>query len=399
MGSSKPPRGVVRFESTSRNFPKGGYEASYRAPDGKERTKRFLRLVDATRWLDAQRGDKVHGVYVDPLAGRQTFAAFADEWAKAQSWKGTTRESWPYVRARLVPLLGSAPLAEIDVLTLKSARTTLAKKYARSTTDQTMAYAGMVLRAAHAAGRIPRDPTRGYKAPKARADEDDGKVGPDDVPTRAEALALLAGAPDRYRAAVALGLTGLRVGEVLGLSADRVGVASRTVTVDRQLQRVGGELVLTTPKAEKIRTIVVPGVVAVELRRHLRDHQSDGLLFRGLRGTPMMRRDQFYGSAWHPALRAAGLANVDELGAESFRFVFHSLRHFCASSLLAEGAPITAVAGHLGDTVETVSRTYAHWLRDDREVPSEVLDRVLATTQVDCAPRPARKAAGVVAPK
>jgi integrase len=58
--------------------------------------------------------------------------------------------------------------------------------------------------------------------------------------------------------------------------------------------------------------------------------------------------------------------------------VFHSLRHFCASTLLAEGAPITAVAGHLGDTVETVSRTYAHWLRDDRDVPADVLDRVLA---------------------
>jgi hypothetical protein len=35
------------------------------------------------------------------------------------------------------------------------------------------------------------------------------------------------------------------------------------------------------------------------------------------------------------------------------------------------------VTGHLGDTVETVSRTYAHWLRGDREVPADVLDRVL----------------------
>jgi hypothetical protein len=34
--------------------------------------------------------------------------------------------------------------------------------------------------------------------------------------------------------------------------------------------------------------------------------------------------------------------------------------------------------GHLGDTVETVSRVYAHWLRDDRDVPAAVLDRVLA---------------------
>jgi integrase len=84
----------------------------------------------------------------------------------------------------------------------------------------------------------------------------------------------------------------------------------------------------------------------------------------------MLRRDQFYDSVWKPALRAAGLAEG--------RFVFHSLRHFCASTLLAEGAPITAVAGHLGDTVETVTRTYVHWLRDDRDVPAAVLDRVLA---------------------
>jgi integrase len=125
---------------------------------------------------------------------------------------------------------------------------------------------------------------------------------------------------------------------------------------------------LTTPKAEKTRTIIVPGLVAVELRRHLRDHHGDGLLFRGSRGA-LLRRDTFYDSAWKPALKAAGL--------DEDRFVFHSLRHFCASTLLAEGAPLTAVAGHLGDTVETVSRTYVHWLRDDRDVPAEVLDRVL----------------------
>jgi integrase len=67
-------------------------------------------------------------------------------------------------------------------------------------------------------------------------------------------------------------------------------------------------------------------------------------------------------------LKAAGLEG---------RFVFHSLRHFAASTMLAEGAPVTAVAG-LGDTMPTVTSTYAHWLRDDRDVPAEVLDRVLA---------------------
>jgi hypothetical protein len=83
----------------------------------------------------------------------------------------------------------------------------------------------------------------------------------------------------------------------------------------------------------------------------------------------MLRRDQFYSSGWKPALTAAGLA--------ADRFVFHACRHWYASTLLAEGAPLSAVAGHLGDTVETVSRTYVHWLRDDRDVPAEILDRML----------------------
>ena len=42
-------------------------------------------------------------------------------------------------------------------------------------------------------------------------------------------------------------------------------------------------------------------------------------------------------------------------------------------------APVSSrrrVAGHLGDTLETLQRTYAHWLRDDRDVPAEVLDRL-----------------------
>lgn len=381
MGTNQLPRGVRRI-GPSRNHPKGGYEASYRTPDGKERTKRTTRLVDATGWLDAQRGDKVRGVHVDPAAGRQPFISFADEWALAQDWKGTTRDAWTFVRGRLDPILGSLPMSSIDHLTLQRARQMLRAKYERSTTDLTMSYATMILRAAHRAGRLPRDPTLGYRTPKVRADEDDGKVGPDDVPTRAEVLAILDATPPPYRAAVALGIAGLRVGEVLGLTGNRVLVDQRKVTIDRQLQRVDGDLRFTTPKSEKVRTIVVPGVVAVELRRHLRDHagpDQDLPLFSGRRGTPMMRRDQFYASAWRPALLGAGLS--------SDRFVFHSLRHFCASNLLAEGAPMTAVAGYLGDTVQTVASTYVHWLRDDQEVPADVLDGVLAPPAVGTSAR------------
>jgi predicted alpha/beta hydrolase len=51
----------------------------------------------------------------------------------------------------------------------------------------------------------------------------------------------------------------------------------------------------------------------------------------------------------------------------------------CASALLASGAPITAFAGHLGDVPETVMRTYAHWLRDERSIAANILDRLVDT--------------------
>jgi integrase len=360
---------MASIERVKKGNGERGWRARYRSPDGRSREKWFDRKVDAEQFLTSIEHSKNSGAFIDPNAGQVRFAVFAEEWAAAQDWKETSREAWPNVFKRLDPLLGAMPLASIDQLTLKSARQKLSTRYARSTVTLTMAYAGMIMRAAHASGRIGRDPTRGLKPPKARADDLDGRVGPDQVPTRAEALAILGGAPPRYRAAIALGLNGLRIGEVLGMCADRINVEAATVTIDQQLQRIGGRMVMTTPKAEKTRTIKLPDLVLIEVRRHLRDHQGDGLLFRGVRGTPTMRRDQLYGSAWRPALRAAGLAED--------RFVFHSLRHFCASSLLAEGAPITAVAGHLGDTVETVNRVYVHWLRDDRDVPAAVLNRVL----------------------
>lgn len=341
----------------------------WRTPQNKSRMKVFDRLSDARVHLAAVTAARNAGTYIDAALGRQTFGAFAEEWAASQDqWKQNTREAWPGVLRRLESI-ADMPLAGIDQLALQRLRGELATRYAPGTVALTMRYAGMVVRAAYASRRIGHDPTAGLRQKRPRAGERGGQVGSEQVPTRAEALAILAGTPAPFRAAIALGLAGLRVGEVLGMSADRIELDRRAVTVDRQVQYMGGRLTLTTPKAEKCRTITVPGLVAVELRRHLRE-RPDGFLFPGLRGGELLHRQQLYVSAWRPALLTAGLAED--------RFKFHSLRHFCASTLLAEGAPITAVAGYLGDAVQTVSRIYAHWLRDDRDVPATVLDRVLA---------------------
>ncbi len=282
---------------------------------------------------------------------------------------------------RLERHLGDMPPEKIDNLTLRGLQKTLADEddYAGKTIILTMSQAKSVMKAAYAVGAIERDPTLGLKPPKAREDdEDDEAVGPDDVPSRAEVLDILAAAPPPFRAAIALGVNGLRIGEVMGRSQRRIRFDHRLV-VDQQLQRIktssgGWENRLTLPKGGKKRTIALPQSIGFVMRRHIeayppQDDEWGGLLFRGGRGA-LLRRSDLYAQAWKPALVAAGLPED--------RFVFHSLRHFAASSMLADSAPPTAVAAHLGDTLETLQRTYAHWLRDEEEVPAQVLDRVLA---------------------
>jgi integrase len=366
------------------------YRARYRGPDGRERSKTFRTKRDATRWLTSTASSVYSGTYTDPQHGKQRFHDFALEWAEAQDWKDTTRESFPLVLARAeVALPNDVALVGIDELVVKRARVALAAKYKAATVDLTFGYIVAILRAAHAMRRISIDPTARVQGRRRGALERD-RVGPQEVPTRAEVAAIWAAAPSKYRPAIALGASGMRIGEVLGLTADRVDVEERLVTIDRQRQRIGGVMQFTPPKGgrydgDKARTIRVPSAVALELRRHLRDVAHDELLFYGVRGADL-RRDQFYASAWRPALNAAGLA--------SNRYVFHALRHFCASSMLAEGVNPVAVAGHLGDTLETLQRVYAHWMRDDRDVPADALERILVIRDDATSaayPRPARE--------
>lgn len=181
----------------------------------------------------------------------------------------------------------------------------------------------------------------------------------------------------------ALGLAGLRIGEALGLELSRITFGDHvTITVDKQLtslRDVGG--VLTTPKGEKTRTIVVPQLVGDELRRHVDaghggtwvDPNGDEHRMLFTRDGRPIRYSDFYGAGWSPALEAAGLRG---------RFTFHGYRHLVASQLLAEGAPLPVVAGYLGDHIHTVIRVYAHWLRNHQEVPTKILNRAFAAGNV-----------------
>jgi integrase len=257
--------------STDRR-PNGKWRARWREyPGGPQKTKQFDRKLDAQRFLAEIEHRSAIGTYVDPAAGRRPFGELAEAWAAVQDWKPSTRQGWGQTVRRLRSIW-RLPLAEIDRLRLERLRAELAQHYSRRVTRNTMLRALAIARYAFECGLIGRDPTVGVDAsPKRRADDARERLSDEDVPTRAEALAILRCAPSEYRAAVALGLAGLRIGEVLGMTAEAIDLAGRTVRIDQQAQPLPGRgTALTTPKAEKCRTIRVPELVAIELRRHLR---------------------------------------------------------------------------------------------------------------------------------
>src|SRR5829696_7679098 len=63
---------------TSRYGQGNRWQARYLDPDGRERTRTFERKQDAERFVVTMGADVLRGAYVDPNAGKVTFAQFAE---------------------------------------------------------------------------------------------------------------------------------------------------------------------------------------------------------------------------------------------------------------------------------------------------------------------------------
>ncbi|MDQ4091517.1 MAG: tyrosine-type recombinase/integrase [Actinomycetota bacterium] len=126
-----------------------------------------------------------------------------------------------------------------------------------------------------------------------------------------EAVEAIASAmPHRYRAMVTLAAgTGLRQGEVFGLSLPKVDFLRRSLRVDQQLQVLAGAgPFLAPPKTEASRrTVPLPNVVVAALAAHLASFSpgADALVFTNDKGEGI-RRSRF-NEVWHRAVKDAGL--------------------------------------------------------------------------------------------
>lgn len=186
---------------------------------------------------------------------------------------------------------------------------------------------------------------------------------------------LRAAEPSRYHCALVLiASTGLRKGEALALSWDRVDLNAGVLRVEATIARVGGRLIITEPKTVRSRRPVPlnPAVVSM-LRRHRANQAAErlrsanqwtdsGLVFTTELGGPVDPRNLL-----RVIKVASRAAKVEGVGV-------HTLRHSAAVAWLEAGVHIKAVADLLGhSSIAITGDVYGHTSDDTARAAVDAL--------------------------
>ena len=172
--------------------------------------------------------------------------------------------------------------------------------------------------------------------------------------------------------------TGMRQGELLGLTWDDLDWNKGSLKINRQLQRITGEgLCLTPPKTNAGRRTIKIGIATLSmLKEHQKSQfknmacrdpvwQDKNFIFAEANGAPIAPRKIL--KAFKRILAAAGLPDIR----------FHDLRHTAATHMLANGIDLVTVSRRLGHTqASTTLNTYAHAVPGTQEKAAAIMDEI-----------------------
>ena len=267
------------------------------------------------------------------------------------------------IKVQVLPALGDLPLAAVTRSDVQAMVGGWTKTHAPASVRLAFSFTSSMFAAAVRDGLIPTSPCVEVNLPpKNRA-----RVQPLTV----DQVECIAGrvAP-RYRAMVVVcAATGLRGGELRGLTLDRI--SGNDLRIDRQmLDVVDRRPVWGPPKSEAGERIVGMGKVAMAaLEAHLAEYEPgvEGLIWTTRERNPIGRKTG--AEIWHRATDGMGLPDRDG---------WHELRHHHASVLIAAGFSAKAVAERLGhaDAAE-VYKTYVHLFPSDHARMVDAVDAAL----------------------
>ena len=332
-------------------------EAGYTASGGRRRiTRARATEAEAKRALRAIRREVLAEQQSTVVSPRTTLKAWIDTWApgyKRTARPRTYSNDLALLGKWVIPTIGHRRLTDLTVTDLRKMEAAM-RQAGRSTTS--IRYVRLIL----------------HRVLKAATEKDTWKPLPDSTSLPTQRARRLATEQDASRWVAAL-LQGMRQGECLGLTWDRIDLDAGTLTVDRQLVEMTAAEDVTgtdgvtyehlmdgyywgpvkTAAGSRVLPLVPWMAAALTAWRDQCPTSPYGLVWPRPDGGPWSKKDDRL--AWRALQDVAGVHKED-----GGYYLVHEARHSTATLLMAAGVPATVVIAIMGHTAITTSMGYQH---------------------------------------
>lgn len=184
-----------------------------------------------------------------------------------------------------------------------------------------------------------------------------------------------------YLPVLMLVTTGIRRGELLAVRWRDLDLDTRTLRVEQSLEQIKTGMRFKSPKTKHgRRSISLPAVVVMELRRHRKAQQETRLqLGSGRLPDDALVISTYDGRPYSPdALTLRWRRAVGRLRLP--RVTLHSLRHTHASALIAAGMDVLTVSRRLGHSSPSITLgAYAHKFANRDAEAAKLMDAAFGT--------------------
>jgi integrase len=352
---------ITSYESASGKR----YRVRYRKPDHAQTDKRGFRTKrDAELYLASIEISKARGEYVDATAAKVTIGELGAIWLMSQTHlKPSSRDAIEIAwRLFVEPMWGDIAVGTIrhsEVQTWVSQLGTGDAKTAhnagpRSATVVIRAFGVLaaILDVALRDRRISSNPARHVSLPRKKKKQHVYLTH-----NQVSLLAEQAGA--KATLLLTLAYTGLRWGEAVGLRVKDLNALRRRLSVRENAVRVGGIIIVGTPKTHASRSVPFPDLLTFHLAKSAESKSPDQLLFGG--GTTHLATPSA-----HDGWFVAAVTKAQAIDPSFPRVTPHDLRHTAASLAISAGANVKAVQRMLGHASASMTLdTYADLFDDD----------------------------------
>jgi integrase len=348
-----------------RRLPSGAisWRASYRAPDGRQRSKSFAREREAKAFLASIEASKATGTYVDPSRSRMAVGTIAQQWRSGKvNLKPTTCAAVDSALAvHVLPRWRDVPVERVEHVDIQAWVTSLSESgmsgwYVR----KIVGVLHGVLSLAVKDHRLHSNPASDLNFPPIRAQRRR-------YLTSLQVEEFANAAKSGRIVVLVLAYCGIRWSEMAALRVRNIDLLRRRLMIEEGVTEVNGaKIVWGTPKSHERRSVPIPKSIVDELAIHIVGKSRDDLAFPAPGGGVLRNRNAR--RAWfNEAATAIGAPGLTP----------HELRHTAASLAVSAGANVKAVQRMLGHASAAVTLDiYADLFDDDLDAVADRLDDV-----------------------